>query len=73
MLVRMYTESARRTPGLEIMALTRCEGDDEGVGTAAKCKIGYKDNLIDRLTCELRFPKDNDGQHAKSPYKRCHK
>ena len=51
--MKMYTESARRTPGLEIMALTRCEGDDEGVGTAAKGKIEFKDHLINGLTCEL--------------------
>ena len=38
MLVRMYAERARRLRGLEIVALTRCEGDDEGVGTAAEGK-----------------------------------
>lgn len=53
MLVRMYTESARRMRGLEIVALTRCEGDDEGVGTAAKGKIRFKGDLIEGLTCEL--------------------
>jgi hypothetical protein len=53
MLVRIYTESARKMPALDIMALTRCEGDDEGVGTAAKGKIGFKDHLIDGLTCKL--------------------
>jgi hypothetical protein len=43
MLVKMYMESARRLRGLEIAALTRCEGDDEGVGTAADGKTGFTD------------------------------
>lgn len=39
----MYTESARRLRGLEIAALTRCEGDDEEVGIAAEGKTGFTD------------------------------
>jgi hypothetical protein len=43
MLVRMYNESARRVCGLERAALTRWEGEEEGVGTAVGSKIGFKD------------------------------
>ncbi len=39
----MYNESARRVCGLEKATLTRCEGEEEGVGTAVECKIGFKD------------------------------
>lgn len=42
MLVRMYNERARRVCGLERAALTRWEGDEEGVGTATGRKIGFK-------------------------------
>jgi hypothetical protein len=43
MLVRMYKENARRVCGLEMAALTRWEGEEEGVGTAVEGKIGFKD------------------------------
>jgi hypothetical protein len=41
---RIYTESARRVCGFEKVALTRCEGEEEGVGTAVEGKIGFKDS-----------------------------
>ena len=43
MLVKMYNENARRVCGLERAALTRWEGDEEGVGTAVGGKIESKD------------------------------
>ena len=43
MLVSMYKESARRVCGLEMAALTRWEGEEEGVGTAVEGKIRFKD------------------------------
>ena len=39
MLVRMYNESVRRVCGFERAALTRCDGEEEGVGTAVEGKI----------------------------------
>jgi hypothetical protein len=52
--VSMYTESARRVCGLEKATLTRCEGEEEGVGTAVESKIGpYSSISVDGLTCEL--------------------
>jgi hypothetical protein len=43
MLVRMYNESARSVCGLERAALTRWDGEEEGVGTAVEGKFGFKD------------------------------
>ena len=55
-LVRMYNESVRRVCGLEKATLTRCEGEEEGVGTAVKGKDRVQRTpLMDSpVSCDFR-------------------
>jgi hypothetical protein len=50
---RMYTANARTVVGLENATLKRCEGEEEGVGTAAQIRSWVQSNCVDVLTSKV--------------------